>query len=62
MKTPNNDSLHQGSSISGPRAKSASRRSNIWPAEQRQNAKEIYNIFFNISFPVLSIYILIFFY
>jgi len=37
--------LQQGSSISGPRAKSGPRRPNNWPAEQRQNAEDIYYMF-----------------
>ena len=48
-------SVHQGSSISGPRAR-------FWPAkakqlarEVRQNAEEIYYIFFKIHFSVLTI-------
>jgi len=44
----------QGSSISGPRAKAGLRRQNNWPAEQRQNAEEIYYVL-----PVLAIYIFI---
>jgi len=43
-------SVLQGSSISGPRAKSGPRRPNSWPAEQRQNAEEICYIFFKIQF------------
>jgi len=45
--------LGQRSSISGPR------RPNNWPAEQLQNAEEIYYIFFKIYFSVLTIYIII---
>ena len=44
-------SLRQGSSISGPR------RPNNWPVEQHQNAEEIYYIFLQIHFPILTIYI-----
>ena len=53
------DCLPQGSSISGPRAKSGPRRPNNWPAEQRQNAEEIYYIFFKIHLSVLTIYIFV---
>ena len=52
--------LFQRSSISGPRAKSGPRRLNNWPAEQRQNAEEIYYNFFKIHLSVLTIYIFIF--
>jgi len=51
------DVIKQGSSISGPQAKCGPRRPNNWPAEQRQNAEEIYYIFFKIHFSVLTIYI-----
>src|SRR6218665_1037726 len=54
------DGLRQGSSISGPRAKSGPRRPNSWPAEQGQNAEEIYYIFFKTHFFVLTIYVFIF--
>jgi len=47
--------LGQGSSISGPRAKSGPRRPYNWPVEQRQNAEDIYYIFFKIDFSVLTI-------
>src|SRR6218665_2808296 len=53
------DDVRQGSSISGPRAKSGPRRPNYWPAEQRQNAEEIAYIFFKTHFSVFTIYILI---
>src|SRR6218665_1858510 len=46
--------LGQGSSISGPRAKSGPRGPNNWPAKQRQNVEEIYYIFFKIHFSVLK--------
>src|SRR6218665_2197167 len=36
------DTVDQGSSISGPRAKSGPRMPNNWPAVQCQNAEEIY--------------------
>src|SRR6218665_3513057 len=49
--------VNQGSSISGLRARIGPRRLNNRPAEQHQNAKEIYYIFFQIHFPVLTIYI-----
>jgi len=54
-------SLGQGSSISGPRAKSGPRRPNNWPAEQRQNAEEIYYNFFKVHLSVglLTIYLFI---
>jgi len=42
--------LKQGSSISGPRA--GPRRPYNWPAEQRQNAEDIYYIFFKLDFSV----------
>jgi len=51
--------LRQGSSISGPQAKCGPRRPNNWPAEQRQNAEEIYYNFFKIHFSVLKNYIII---
>src|SRR6218665_2630985 len=49
----------QGSSISGPRAKSGPRRPQNWPAEQSQNAENNYCIFFQIRSSVLKIYIFI---
>src|SRR6218665_3569647 len=55
----NIDYVYQGSSISGPRAKSGPRRPNNWPAEQLQNAEEIYYNFFKIHLSVLTIYIFI---
>src|SRR6218665_86018 len=51
--------LGQGSSISGPRAKSGPRRPNNWAAEQRQNADEIYYNFFKVHLSVLTIYLFI---
>ena len=48
-----------GSSISGPQAKSGPRRPNNWPAEQRQNAEEIYYNFFKVHLSVLTIYLFI---
>src|SRR6218665_819987 len=52
--------LYQGSSISGPRAKSGPRRPHNWPAEQLQNSEEIYYIFFKIYLSVLTIYVFLF--
>ena len=49
------EGIGQGSSISGPRAKSGPRRPNNWPAEQCQNAEDIYYIFYKIHFSILTI-------
>src|SRR6218665_435285 len=46
--------IHQGSSISGPRAKSGLRRLNNSPAEQHQNAQELFLHFLSNSFSSIN--------